>query len=133
MIWKYHLPHDWEGGRATWEDVQLLPCDSTYAGEPLCLTVEALGSALDEDERSAMLELLAGRRCHWEEMEMIVATEDFTQEELMGWIRLWCEGNDLQVEGLVQVGYDDFVGAYEPPRQAHGLREAMGGAREQRG
>jgi len=115
--WKYCFPHIWDRPREVWEDVYLLPDDPTYLGAGLHLTVDAFGNVLDSShgsDRAAfqekVLAKLAGAPYRIDGDEMLLRQEDFSRDELLGWIRVWLEHHGFSVDRLREVALAEFNG-----------------------
>jgi hypothetical protein len=122
MNWKYYVPHVWDTPRTVWEDIYLLPDVPDPEPKSIWLTVDALGDIADpahdsdreEFQRTALAKL--GDREYWiEGAEMIVRARDFSQEELLGWVRIWLAEQGLPVADLVEAPLEAFVGTNEHP------------------
>src|SRR5689334_18521242 len=105
--WKYCLPHVWDRPREVWEDVYLLPDDPAYVGPGLHFTVDAFGNVLEPShgsDRAAFQEealaKLAGAPFWIDGDQMLLRQEDFSRDELMGWIRVWLEHHGFAVGRL---------------------------------
>lgn len=115
--WKYCLPHIWDRPREVWEDVYLLPDDPAYTGPGLHLTIDAFGNVLEPShgsDRAAFQEealaKLAGAPYRIDGDEMLLRQEDFSRDELVGWIRVWLEHHGFSVGRLREVGAPEFEG-----------------------
>jgi len=124
--WKYFIPHEWESDRTTWEDVHLLPDDSSYEGEPLWLTVFALGGALDDDEYTEMQHMLQGKQYHIKDTDMVVAADDFSKAELIEWVGKWFSDSKIRADEFVEVGFEEFDGMGKQMRLLGNLRRTFG-------
>jgi hypothetical protein len=109
MIWRYYTPHLWEEGRQVWEDVYLLPDDPAYTEDAIWLTIDSLGFYQDEARREAEAKL-GGASYRIEGTDMIVATEDFSQSQLLEWVRIWIEHHNMPVTELMVGEYEAFRG-----------------------
>jgi hypothetical protein len=117
MNWKYYIPHVWDTPRTVWEDIYLLPDVPDPEPQSIWLTIDALGDAADlahgseraEFQRIALARL--GDREFWiDGAEMIVRARDFSQEELLGWARVWLTEQGLPVAELVETPVAAFAG-----------------------
>jgi hypothetical protein len=118
--WKYGIPHVWDHPRQVWEDVYLLPDDPAYAGPGLHLTVDALGNVLESShgsDRAASQEealaKLADAQFWIDGDEMLLRQEDFSRDELVGWIHVWLEHHGFAVGRLREVAASEFAGRIE--------------------
>ena len=117
MKWKYYIPHVWHTERTTWENVYLLPDSAAYDGRAIWLTVDALGffedtlGGSEEEQNRVQAERKLGDREYWiEGTDMIVRASDFTQAELLSWVRVWLQDNGLRVTNLVEASAKEFRG-----------------------
>lgn len=109
MDWKYFIPHIWEREREIWEDVYLLPVDSHYDGAALWLTIDALGN-VDIPEHAEALQRLGDRSFYIDGSDMLIRAEDFTKQELLAWVRIWLQENELSVTNLIEGLKEEFRG-----------------------
>ena len=117
MNWKYFIPHIWEEGLTTWEDIFLLPDSPEYKDDAVWLTIDALGDVDDPESMGIPLEAIAyrldklGDRDYWiEGGDMIARTEAFDKPEFLQWVRVWMEATGLQVDELIEAPIEDFLG-----------------------
>lgn len=131
MKWKYYIPHIWESERTTWEDVYLLPDYPGYDGNSIWLTVDAIlgllaNKDLDDEEKATLSERcqqMGERQYVIDEADMTVKAEDFSKEELLGWVRVWLEESGFEVKELVEGTLEDFEDSNEHVKAvAHSMR-----------
>lgn len=122
MKWKYHIPRVWDRNRQSWEDFYLLPCDPSYRGETIWLTIDALGngksrgSVLQEGDFKRLEEDLEGRDYIIHGTDMVVRGWAFTKHEFLRWVRVWLEENGFGVDELVEAPLEDFEGTNQHVR-----------------
>ena len=112
MIWKYYIPAVWESERAVWEDVFLLPNDPEYDGQALWLTIDALGY-YEGTERAEAEAQLDHQLYAIDGTDMVVRAESFSKRELLDWVSLWFEENDVEFSGLKEGSIKEFRGRIE--------------------
>ena len=115
MDWKYFIPHIWDREREVWEDVYLLPVDSDYDGEALCLTVDAFGNtdiAEHGSDRAIFqveaLQKLGDKPFYMDDSSLLIRDEDFTKQELLAWVRVWLQELGFTVTSLIEGSRDEF-------------------------
>ncbi|MGO9569300.1 MAG: hypothetical protein ACLP5H_17325 [Desulfomonilaceae bacterium] len=122
MKWKYYIPHVWDKPRQSWEDFYLLPCDPSYRGDSIWLTIDALG---DGQSRGAMFQgedfkrlekELEGRDYIINGTDMVVKGWAFTKHEFLKWVKVWLEENGFDVDELVEAPLEDFEGTNQHAR-----------------
>lgn len=112
MIWKYYIPAVWKSDRAVWEDVFLLPNDPEYDGQALWLTIDTLGY-YEGDEREEAVAQLDHQLYAIDGTDMLVRAESFSKRELLDWVSLWFEENDVEFSGLKEGNSKEFRGRIE--------------------
>lgn len=127
MKWKYHIPHIWDKptDRTVWEDVYLMPAlgwENKEEKMSAWLTVDALRkkpTGENPDEMEDYQDALKKLKNHDYVIDrdlcsMIVRTEDFNMEELLGYAKIFIKEifNDEDIV-LVEGTFEDFVGTHE--------------------
>jgi hypothetical protein len=131
MNWKYYIPHVWDKPRQTWEDFYLMPCDPSYRGDSIWLTIDALGeanstsAAFDVEDFERLEEDMAGRDYLIKGTDMTVRGTAFTKSEFLKWVRVWVEENDFEVDELVEAPLEDFEDTNQHARTVAGLRSTV--------
>jgi predicted protein tyrosine phosphatase len=92
MRWKFSLPNVPGGGeRTALEDLYLMPEDGSSDGRSYWVTVEGLQS-FTGGTREEKLDRLSGKDYDISDtMDMLVHQEDFSREELLGWVRIFIQ------------------------------------------
>ncbi|CCQ70103.1 hypothetical protein CWATWH0402_2984 [Crocosphaera watsonii WH 0402] len=112
MNWIYYLPHILDREQEYWADIYLLPQNSSYNGQALWLTIEALGlfEELDRQEKVKKLGEQSFYLYGSSLDNMVINSESFTKEELLQWARIWLEAQDLPVNHLLEGSREMFKG-----------------------
>ena len=117
MIWKYYIPHDWQGSSTcVWEDVWLIPAPGQMLrglefGESLWFTVDALGRPEDSifpNEHEDALAELGDKPYVIEASDMIVKAERLTKEDVLKWAKVWLEHEGFEVTGFEESTLEEF-------------------------
>lgn len=128
MKWKYYIPHAWDEPRESWEDFYLLPCDPSYRGDSIWLTIDALDdvngttAVLDTEDFHRLEKEMEGKDYVVHGTDMIVRGEAFTKREFLKWVKVWLEENGFEVDELVEAPFEDFEGTNQHARTVAGLR-----------
>lgn len=122
MKWKYYIPHSWHKERYTWEDFYLIPCDPSYRGDSIWLTIDVLGdvnstsAALGVEDFERLEKELEGRDYLIKGTDMTVRGRAFTKSEFLKWAKVWLEENGFEVDELVEAPLEDFEGTNQHAR-----------------
>jgi hypothetical protein len=131
MNWKYFIPHVWDKPRQSWEDFYLLPCDPSYGGDSIWLTIDALGdvnrttAVLDAEDFERLEKEMEGKDYVIHGADMTVRGEAFNKSEFLKWVKVWLEENGFEVDELVEAPFEDFEGTNKHARIVAGLRSTV--------
>lgn len=139
MNWKYYMMHVWpKGERWTWAEVFILPDDPAYEGEALWLTIDCVGAsppgsdhAHDIDWHIRALAKL-GESSHaivskaddLGDSDMIVAANDFSVDEFLGWVKVWIKEQAIEISKLIPAPLEDFIGRHRHADLLHSLTKS---------
>lgn len=140
MKWKYLIPHYWESpeDRTIWEDVYLMPEDGGSNGKSYWFTLDALGSPAgglpNGDEVFESIDVVRERNLRFlgdrdylitETFDVLIRAEDFNQQELLEWARVFIRDQFGDQEPILVEGtFTGFAGSNKHASEIDRIVEA---------
>ncbi len=115
MNWKYCFIHDWETPRTDWMDIFLLPDDAAYEDDALRLSVfskEWYSVNCDKELYGQILSELNDKEFFIDEDEVYIRAENYTEEEMLNWVKVWFSEIGVTCKQLIKVSYKEFDGRH---------------------
>ena len=128
MDWKYHIPHEWEADRTTWEDIWLKPSIHAVPGHSYWLTLD---TAVDDERKyegrfNNVAYLISGDNIY-------INAKDFSKEDLLEFARFWLMEQGFGEVCLVEGCYEEFRGSNQHFEMLEGARSALKEIQEETG